>query len=306
MFLWGGSPMLVALITFLVYTWTGNELRASTAFTALALFNVMRFPLNTLPMIINFVVEGRTALNRLCTYLLADEVDPKYYANYGKVSAMEMHRKSSPGKAILVRQGLFSWAKSTKEEKVAVKPGPQPKKSLIAKIFDKSKPVLADPEYVPTLKSIDFTVSPGELVIVCGPVGSGKSSLLGAILGDMKKDAGTVPALHPASPLDQDSFGAGLGRHLSGSSLCYGEGACPKRPHSRHVATHIHVPDAETRGRAAVYERMLHLTPCLEPSALKATPCTGRASWEGVVRLPAELDHQRHAQGQHSLRGALR
>ena len=76
MFLWGGSPMLVALITFLVYTLLGNELKASTAFTALALFNVMRFPLNTLPMIINFIVEGRTALIRLCTYLLADEVDP--------------------------------------------------------------------------------------------------------------------------------------------------------------------------------------------------------------------------------------
>ena len=43
----------------------------------------MRFPLNMLPMIINFVVEGRTALTRLGTYLLADEIDPRYYANCG-------------------------------------------------------------------------------------------------------------------------------------------------------------------------------------------------------------------------------
>ncbi len=67
-----------------------QDLKPSIAFTALALFNVMRFPLNTLPMIINFVVEGRTALTRLSTYLLADEIDPRYYANCGEKVCMRL------------------------------------------------------------------------------------------------------------------------------------------------------------------------------------------------------------------------
>ncbi len=70
-----------------------QELRPSVAFTALALFNVMRFPLTMLPMIISFVVEGRTALTRVRMYLMADEVDSRYYANCGeKVNMLIVHR----------------------------------------------------------------------------------------------------------------------------------------------------------------------------------------------------------------------
>lgn len=59
MFLWGGAPMLVALVTFIIYSGTGNELRPNIAFTALALFNVMRFPLNMISMIINLVIQSQ-------------------------------------------------------------------------------------------------------------------------------------------------------------------------------------------------------------------------------------------------------
>jgi ABC-type transporter Mla maintaining outer membrane lipid asymmetry ATPase subunit MlaF len=40
--------------------------------------------------------------------------------------------------------------------------------------------------------SIDMTVPKGSLVAVVGTVGSGKSSLLSAILGEMIKDTGDV------------------------------------------------------------------------------------------------------------------
>uniref|UniRef100_A0A4W2CUK9 Multidrug resistance-associated protein 4 n=1 Tax=Bos indicus x Bos taurus TaxID=30522 RepID=A0A4W2CUK9_BOBOX len=44
----------------------------------------------------------------------------------------------------------------------------------------------------PTLKGISFTVRPGELLAVVGPVGAGKSSLLRALLGELPRSQGKV------------------------------------------------------------------------------------------------------------------
>ena len=44
------------MATFAVYVMSGNELTATKAFVAVALFNVLRFPMSVMPrVIINFV-----------------------------------------------------------------------------------------------------------------------------------------------------------------------------------------------------------------------------------------------------------
>ncbi|XP_059158170.1 multidrug resistance-associated protein 1-like isoform X2 [Physella acuta] len=48
----------------------------------------------------------------------------------------------------------------------------------------------------PTLKNINISIKPGSLVAVVGTVGSGKSSLLSAILGEMTKVKGRVTVRH--------------------------------------------------------------------------------------------------------------
>ncbi len=50
-----------------------------------------------------------------------------------------------------------------------------------------------------SLASIDLSVEPGSLVAVVGEVGSGKSSLLSALLGEMEKVQGTVKVKVSAS-----------------------------------------------------------------------------------------------------------
>nr|XP_014335662.1 PREDICTED: multidrug resistance-associated protein 4 isoform X2 [Bos mutus] len=45
---------------------------------------------------------------------------------------------------------------------------------------------------IPTLQALSFTVRPGELLAVVGPVGSGKSSLLRALLGELPPSQGQV------------------------------------------------------------------------------------------------------------------
>lgn len=47
-------------------------------------------------------------------------------------------------------------------------------------------------EELPQLSHINLEIKPGALVAIVGPVGSGKSSLISAFLGEMHKIYGTV------------------------------------------------------------------------------------------------------------------
>jgi len=47
----------VSLVTFATYVLLDNVLDAQTAFVSLALFNVMRMPLNTLSMVIVYIIQ---------------------------------------------------------------------------------------------------------------------------------------------------------------------------------------------------------------------------------------------------------
>ena len=47
----------VALATFAIYVLTGNELTANKAFVALALFNILRYPITMLPNVIISMIQ---------------------------------------------------------------------------------------------------------------------------------------------------------------------------------------------------------------------------------------------------------
>ena len=56
-FLWTSAPFLVALASFTTYVLIdeNNILDANTAFVSLTLFNLLRIPLNILPMLVSIV-----------------------------------------------------------------------------------------------------------------------------------------------------------------------------------------------------------------------------------------------------------
>ncbi|CAL1547665.1 unnamed protein product [Lymnaea stagnalis] len=60
--------------------------------------------------------------------------------------------------------------------------------------------------HLPTLRHIDVSVSPGSLVAVVGTVGSGKSSLLSAMLGEMKKLKGKVTLKDRVAYVPQEAW----------------------------------------------------------------------------------------------------
>uniref|UniRef100_A0A8C8SUN0 Multidrug resistance-associated protein 1 n=1 Tax=Pelusios castaneus TaxID=367368 RepID=A0A8C8SUN0_9SAUR len=76
-FTWVCAPFLVALSTFAVYVLVdkNNVLDAQKAFVSLALFNILRFPLNILPMVISSIVQASVSLKRLRLFLSHEELE---------------------------------------------------------------------------------------------------------------------------------------------------------------------------------------------------------------------------------------
>ena len=73
---YNGTPILSSLATFGLYGALGNELTAASAFTALALFNILRFPLNNMPNTIQRCVDIHVSMRRLSQFMTAQEAHP--------------------------------------------------------------------------------------------------------------------------------------------------------------------------------------------------------------------------------------
>ena len=61
----GSTPILIALSAFAVYTAQGYPLTPAVAFPALALFNLLRFPITMLPWYLMEFINGWVALGRM-------------------------------------------------------------------------------------------------------------------------------------------------------------------------------------------------------------------------------------------------
>jgi ATP-binding cassette subfamily C (CFTR/MRP) protein 1 len=145
-FLWTASPVIVSLATFGVFTFLGHDLTPEIAFPALALINILRFPINALPNVISSIVDSQVSIARLQTYFLTYDLD---------ITAVEQDLTENI--AVKIEDGEFEWEL-----------------------------------YRPVLEAIDISVARGKLVAIVGEVGSGKSSILAALLGEIPKIRGRV------------------------------------------------------------------------------------------------------------------
>lgn len=152
-FTWTTAPFFVSCSTFTVFVLTQDRpLTTEIVFPALALFNLLTFPLAVLPMVITAIVEASVAVGRLTGFLTAEELQPN--AITVKPAPEELGEET-----VIIRDGTFSWNRH--EDRNA-------------------------------LKDIHFTAYKGELSCIVGRVGAGKSSFLQSILGDLWKVKGSV------------------------------------------------------------------------------------------------------------------
>uniref|UniRef100_A0A4W3HY97 Multidrug resistance-associated protein 1 n=1 Tax=Callorhinchus milii TaxID=7868 RepID=A0A4W3HY97_CALMI len=103
-FTWICAPFLVALSSFAVYVLVNehNVLDAQKAFVSLALFNILRFPLNMLPVVISSLVQASVSLKRLRLFLSHEELDP------GNVNRNDLKGSAY---SISMKNATLSWSK---------------------------------------------------------------------------------------------------------------------------------------------------------------------------------------------------
>lgn len=148
-FIWSCAPFLVSLVSFATFVLSDekNVLDSKTAFVSLSLFNILRFPLSMLPMLITNLVQASVSIKRMNKFMNSEELDPN-----------NVTHENSEKYPLLIENGTFSWG----------------------------------PEEDPVLRNLNLHFSSGSLIAVVGSVGSGKSSLVSAFLGEMDKLTGRV------------------------------------------------------------------------------------------------------------------
>ena len=197
-------PIFASFLSFITYSLSKHPLDPAPVFSSLALFNSLRLPLNLLPLIIGQVVDAWSSLGRIQDFLIAeDHVDDFIW-------------DAESSNAISISHADFTWERTTTQQTGMIGTGPGKKHGKhelnpIKKIngmrrakkhsSDLERPGEANTpdtasdysEFEPfRLQEIDLAVGRNELIAVIGGVGSGKSSLLAALAGDMRKETGSV------------------------------------------------------------------------------------------------------------------
>jgi len=180
--LWQGGPILISMAAFLSYTAMGYPLTAAVAFPALSLFNLLRFPVMMFPTQLMNIINAKVALDRIQKFIEAEEMVQPPLLPAAKSAASHINNVDG----VDDDDGTTKRQSSTTASSHSKNNGQQETFSSSVACCIRGSPSFAwTPTSPPLLHSINFEVQAGQLVIVVGSVGSGKSSLLAALLGEM-------------------------------------------------------------------------------------------------------------------------
>ena len=178
------SPTIVLASTIAVYVFAdvGSEFSAEKVFVSIALFNILQLPLELLPIIFTYLTMCKVSLDRVSSFLAEDELDDYTERKFDGKMAIKIKNKAR-----------FVWSTESTRVKVdkKIKNGINEIKCKMNKDEDEIKletKINNQPDKETKqfeLKDIELQVPKCSFVAVIGSVGSGKSSLISAILGEM-------------------------------------------------------------------------------------------------------------------------
>ncbi|OVA01330.1 ABC transporter [Macleaya cordata] len=178
-FFWATTPTLFSLFTFGLFVLTGHTLNAATVFTCLSLFNILISPLNSFPWVINGLIDAIISTRRLCKFLSCPEHISQRVQTDDPSSTFlfkPLVDVNHDHMAVIMRDAACVWSNSNEDGQSSV------------------------------LNNLTLDLPKGSLVAVIGEVGSGKSSLLNSILGEMRLIHGSIHSFGSIAYVSQVSW----------------------------------------------------------------------------------------------------
>lgn len=152
--------VFASMLSFLVLYSTSSTRNAANTFSAVSLFGLLGFFITNIPLALSTTSDAFISLKRVSGFLNSGEM--KRSDNITVFDPEAISELDTKTGAAVKAHGLFSWPKFDGES---------------SKAFS---------------MNIDIDIKQGELIIVTGSVGTGKSSFLSALSGFMPKDSGVV------------------------------------------------------------------------------------------------------------------
>ncbi|XP_076163958.1 ATP-binding cassette sub-family C member 5-like isoform X3 [Ptiloglossa arizonensis] len=208
-------PIIAAIVTFLAHLSSGNNLIAAQAFPLIIFFgNMLRMVLVSLKDFTRYFVDARIALRRFKVFpfisVLSSQIRSCFmflqvalinitesnitFNRFQSVLLLEEHKchllkPIVKSEVLAISNGTFVYENSILHSKESKNINNEKKgKVELEKLNKPSK----ETQYVEVLVDIQFEAAVGALIGVCGQVGSGKSSLLLAALGQLKLTRGHI------------------------------------------------------------------------------------------------------------------
>lgn len=157
-----------SVLTFVTYVSLGNQLTAAKVFTCLSVFGLVYLPLNAIPWIITGTVEAWISAKRLQKFFRLCEIDLKaYYSMAAPLLDAELAQN-----VVTVDGADFTWT--------------EPSENTTDRSTSEISEQLQKPLVI-HLEGISLEIQRGDLIGIIGKVGSGKSSLMYAIIAELYK-----------------------------------------------------------------------------------------------------------------------
>ncbi|XP_023370472.1 ATP-binding cassette sub-family C member 9 [Otolemur garnettii] len=182
-------PIAAVLATFVTHAYTSeNNLKPAEAFASLSLFHILVTPLFLLSTVVRFAVKAIISVQKLNEFLLSDEIgDDSWRTGEGSLPFESCKKHTAVPKTINRKQPgryhLDSYEPSTRRLR------PAETEDIAIKV---TNGYFSWGSGLATLSNIDIRIPTGQLTMIVGQVGCGKSSLLLAILGEMQTLEGKV------------------------------------------------------------------------------------------------------------------
>ncbi|XP_052205994.1 putative ABC transporter C family member 15 isoform X2 [Diospyros lotus] len=149
-FLFWASPTVLSVVTFGVCLLLKTPLTSGTVLSALATFRILQEPIYNLPELISMIAQTKVSIDRIKDFIKEDQK-----------KSQQFHASKAGDVAVEIPTGEYAWEGCSLASR----------KSTI-KIAEEMK------------------IMKGYKVAICGSVGSGKSSLLYSILGEIPRISG--------------------------------------------------------------------------------------------------------------------